>query len=148
MTLEKILQAAKNSMIHGHHTPHCFTAWVKGQGYVNNGGVLDTYDDYLRQLERSVQSEIDNMDYARKYGEPGYDNPKKGILFANWNSFPRNFDMVLEKLGYAVEWSDEWFTCDCGKAIRTQPDSYCWQPSYKEKHGEILCKECALEDNE
>lgn len=144
MKLETILQASVNSMIHGHHAPHCYSAWIKGEGYINRGDNPETRADYLAQLKRDAQSEIDNMGYASEYAEPGYEQPKKGILFANWNRLPRGLDDILEKAGYAIEWSDEWFTCDCGKAVRTSADSYCWTPSYKEtKHGEILCKDCA-----
>jgi hypothetical protein len=143
MKLETVLRAAVNSMIHGHHVPHCYSAHVFGHGYVNRGEAPHDRADYLRQLKRTAQSEIDNMGFASKYAEPGYTQPAKGILFANWNCFPRNFDTILEKLGYAVEWSDEWFTCDCGTAVRTSADSYIWEPGYKEVNGEIMCLECA-----
>src|SRR5262245_37954667 len=132
MKLERILDAAKNAMINGHHAPHCYSAHVPGKGYVNNGADPATRADYLRQLERAVQSEIDNLGYASGYAEPGYHDPDNGVLFANWNVFPRGFDRVLEQAGYAVEWSDEWSTCeDCGKAVRTSPNSYGWQRSYE-----------------
>src|SRR5690606_14129584 len=51
----------------------------------------------------------------------------------------------LESLGYSCEWSDEWSTCsECGKAVRTSPDSYSWQPAYIIMHEcELLCLECA-----
>lgn len=145
LTLERILQAAKHSMIRGHHVAHCYTAHVPRQGYVNDGSREDWRADYLRQLERDVQSEIENMGYASAYAESGYDTPKRGILFANWNRFPRGFDSVLERAGYAVEWSDEWTTCeDCGKAYRTSPDSYGWTPAgqYREDLSAELCNAC------
>jgi len=44
-----------------------------------------------------------------------------------------------------VEWgfSDEWSRCDeCGKVIRTQPDSYSFVPDYWVTDGEILCGDC------
>lgn len=94
--------------------------------------------------------------YSEDYAEPGYTlGDKVGILFANWN--PQSFDKeatkeqrlmprladVAERAGYEVEWSDEWSTCyDCGKAYRTSPDSYCWQPSYADCDGAYLCAEC------
>jgi hypothetical protein len=150
MTLERILQAAKNSMINGRHSPHCYSAHVPGQGYINRGERIDQRPDYLRQLSKDVQSEIDNMGFAPSYAEPGYDQPKRGVLFANWNRFPRGFDSVLERAGYAIEWSDEWTTCDdCGKALRTQPDSYGWTPAYVEdESGNIMCRDCAPEDED
>src|SRR5262249_11080147 len=87
---------------------------------------------------------IEYMEWAAEYAEPGYDQPEKGILFANWNYFPRGVDSILERYGYQIEWSDEWSTCgDCGKAFRTQPDSYGWQPSYFwASDCEMLCKDC------
>src|SRR5215471_233289 len=145
MTLDFILRAALQSMITGHHAPYCYRAHVPGQGYVNDGSLQSLRADYLRQLERDVQSEIANMGFSPDYAEPGYGpqyaTPIRGILFANWNRFPRDFDRVLEKAGYAVEWSDEWSTCeDCNKAFRTEPDGFSWSPSggYVEGIG-MLC---------
>ena len=148
MKLETILKASVNSMIHGHHEAHCYSAFKQGHGYTNRGKTIEDRPDYLRQLERDATSEVGNMGYATEYAEPGYDKPKKGILFANWNTLPRDLDTILEKLGYAIEWSDEWEVCECMKAFRLVADSFCWEPAYKEVRGEIMCKECAakLED--
>ncbi len=151
MTLERILDAAVNSMIRGHHSPHCYSAHVVGKGYVNDGSKVYDQADYLRQLERSARSEVENMGYASAYAERGYAQPRKGVLMANWNVLPRDLDTLLEKAGYAVEWSDEWSTCDdCNKAIRTQPDGYDWTPSYQLANdgGSILCSECAEDSDE
>ena len=145
MTLERILEAAKNSMINGHHAAHCYSAHVVGRGYVNDGSLESMRADYLKSLARDVQAEIDNMGYAPGYAERGYEQPKRGVLLANWNRFPRDFDRVLERAGYAVEWRDEWTTCDdCGKAFRTQPDSYVWTPSgeYCERCSGDVCNAC------
>lgn len=149
MKLETILKAAVSSMIRGHHTPHCYRSWVKGEGYTNDGTNPDTRTDYLAQLERTARNEIDNMGFALHYGEPGYEDPKHGVLFADWNCLPRGLDRILERAGYAIEWSDEWTTCsDCGHAVRIEPDSYCWKPSYVESDNKILCPECAPNDDE
>lgn len=78
---------------------------------------------------RSAECEIDNLGYASEYGEPGYDAPTKGVLFANWNYFPRGIDSILERAGFAIEWSDEWTVAENGKAYRTSPDSHGWKPS-------------------
>jgi len=107
---------------------------------------------------RCAISELENMGYASAYAEPGYTQPDKGILFANWNYFPNEVTALLEQYGYAIEWSDEWYTCECGKAVRTTADSYSWQPSYVMLHEcEIVCLDClngdageyleSLEDN-
>lgn len=80
---------------------------------------------------RAAQSELDCLQYCSQYGEPGYDNPRKGIVFANWNHFPRAVDDILERAGYAIEWSDEWIiSYETDKAYRTSPDCYSWLPFY------------------
>ena len=125
MKLQTILEAAKQSMIVGKRKPHCCEATGE-------------------QLERRVQSEIEEMQLAPGYAEPGYRDPKRAVVFANWNCFPRNFDRVLERAGYAVEWSDEWATCcDCGKAVRTSPDSYFFTSYYRVMNDcELVCLDC------
>lgn len=153
MTLERILKAAVNSMVRGHHTPHCYHAWVKDEGYVNNGsGTVARHDraDYLRQLEHAAQAEVDNMGWADGYAGTGYTQPKHGVLMANWNCLPRGLDTILERAGYGVEWSDEWTTCeDCNKALRTSPDSHDWRPSYADtSDGAIVCEACAQPEDE
>lgn len=105
---------------------------------------------------------------ADEYAEPGYSNRTgKPILFANWNertkynpetreqevldSTPRRLGDLAEKAGYALEWSDEWTTCNqCGKAVRTSANSYSWMRSYFEDDldGEIVCIECVEKDPE
>jgi hypothetical protein len=152
MTLERILSAAKSAMCapNAKRAPHCYSAHVQGRGYVNDGSILDTRADYLRQLASSVQSEIDNIGWAEGYAEPGYDAPRNGVVLANWNVFPRDFDRVLERAGYAIEWSDEWSTCDsCNRIVRTSADSYGWTRSYYlANECEIICKDCATEDED
>ena len=67
----------------------------------------------------------------------------QGVLFANWNYFPRSLPGTLEKLGFGYEWSDEWDICECGKAFRTQPDCHFWEPAYlMDDSGLIYCQEC------
>ncbi len=87
--------------------------------------------DRLRQLEY--------IESANGYAEPGYADPEKCVLFGNWNHFSHKAYDLCEQAGYALEWSDEWSTCgDCGKAVRTSPDSYGWQASY------VLLNECEI----
>jgi hypothetical protein len=123
---------------------HCYSAHVPGEGWVNRGGDPATKDDYDRQRMRSIDGEIECMGYAKEYAEPGYQDPTKCVLWANWNVFPRDLPSILENYGYSIEWSDEWTTCgDCGKAIRTQPNSYSWQPYYVLLNDcEIICLDC------
>lgn len=74
-------------------------------------------------LDRNVVT-----DCANTYGEPGYMDPEKGVLLANWNDVSERLGDYLEAQGYKLEWSDEWTTVD-GKAYRTQADSHDWRPT-------------------
>jgi hypothetical protein len=98
---------------------------------------------------RHAESEIECLDYANGYAEPGYTDPEKCVLFADWNPFDRKLTDLLERYGYACEWSDEWSTCeDCGKAVRTSPDSYGWGPSYVILNEcSIVCVKCLLDND-
>lgn len=81
------------------------------------------------------------FDVACGCNEPGYND--KPVLLADWNHVPNKVYNRLEALGFACEWSDEWATCsECGKAVRTLPNSYSWQPAYELGDGELLCLEC------
>lgn len=67
------------------------------------------------------------LESCSKYGELGYTNPEKGILFANWNDISKPLQDYLEESGFELEWSDEWYIdYDNDKAWRTSPDSYGW----------------------
>lgn len=130
--------------------PSCYRAHVPGEGYTNDGNRIDRVADYMRQYRQALKSEAENMGSALKYAEPGYGPaPKNGILFANWNVFPEAVSDWLEAEGYALEWSDEWSTCDdCGSAFRTCADSYAWSPAggYDEIAGADRCNVCRADD--
>jgi hypothetical protein len=88
-------------------------------------------------------AELENMQYAGQYAERGYDQPAKGILFANWNYFSKEVACILERVGYELEWSDEWSQCDeCTKAVRTSPDGHGWQPFYILDDSSLVCLSC------
>jgi len=73
----------------------------------------------------------EQADWCESYGEPGYSDPKNGIIFANWNNVPEHIQRGLERRGFELEWSDEWIIdYDANKAYRSSPDSYGWTPSY------------------
>ena len=107
--------------------------------------------------------------------EPGYDDIP--VLAADWNgpSISGNSDYThkngkqeltnrgreryrLYKLGgfinnffgsdVSTEWDDEWTSCgECGKAIRTNPDSYSWEPNFVQSDWGFVCADCASEDD-
>lgn len=144
MTGEYILRASVKAMEQGRRA-HCFHAHVLGNGYVNDGTMVQDNAEYRKQLVHTAQSDLKNMDWAADYAEPGYEQPKHGIFFANWNHFPDKTTDLLEKAGYAIEWSDEWSTCDdCNRAFRTSHNSHAWTPAYKwVDECSLLCLECA-----
>jgi hypothetical protein len=121
MKLERILNAALSDMVRGHEQPHCGIA----------------------------AKNIDGVEWASNYCEPGYGNPKRGVVLANWNEWPSRLDTILEHAGYSIEWEDEWATCcQCYGMVRTSPDSYGWKASYVIFDDcELVCKDCALSDN-
>jgi hypothetical protein len=116
---------------------------------------------------QSTRDQLECITWAPKYVEPGYTCGEAGIFFGNWNEVDR-YDSALkkrvpevdgsilprlmkclEKCGAEIEWSDEWTTCgECGGAVRTEPDSHWWKPSYRIMDGEIICNTCAEEDEE
>lgn len=82
-----------------------------------------------------------HFEYAHGCNEPGYDD--KPVLLADWHHVPDVVFNRLESLGYACEWLDEWTTCsECGKAVRTSPNSYSWSSAYVIQDGDLLCLDC------
>lgn len=95
------------------------------------------------------------------YAEPGYSGDV--VATGDWNTISR-FNQkknewvaiddtmrwlakVLEAAGVEIEWSDEWEECEgCNKLVRTQADSYGWQPSYRRDDSGLLCVHCLKED--
>jgi hypothetical protein len=112
--------------------------------------------DYHQTLEQEWEDLLPKMwefdlQMSKAYCEPGYEKtrPLEGqILFANWNDSPlAEFGDLSEKLGFDIEWSDEWSTCDnCSKAFRTLPDSYGWKGYYAYVDGCGVCGDCIKSD--
>ena len=91
------------------------------------------------------------------YAEPGY--PDGPVALGNWNDIshydketgkfivdddimPR-LAKILEKLGYIIDWNDEYVRCeDCGLPFRCSPDSYYWQMSGVVNGCGAYCQEC------
>ena len=101
------------------------------------------------------KTSLEDLWTATDYSEPDYQQPKSGlIVFANWNKvdddtiMPRLGDMLEKRYGAELQWSDEWSSCcTCGKAVRTQPDSYSWTPSHIINDCEIICSNCLSPDD-
>lgn len=86
-----------------------------------------------------IEARCGDVDWCESYGEPGYSDPERGIIFANWNKVSRPVQDWLESHGYSLEWSDEWIVShETNKAYRTSPDSYGWLPSY------VLTEDCDI----
>src|SRR5262245_37415400 len=129
MTPEYAIAAAIRDMQTGKEQPHC--------------GPVPSHI--------SADEPFNNIEWRADYAEPGYDKGEHGILFANWNHYPSRLTDILERMGYAIEWSDEWAQCDdCNRAVRTSGDSYGWRRFYYMPDDDctILCADCALENIE
>lgn len=101
-------------------------------------------------LERILETGAD-LQWCAEYAEPGYAAPAGGILFANWNGKKLSqLARVIDKCGVPIttEWSDEWSTCeDCGRAVRTSPDSYAWLAKFVILDGcSLVCHKCVLDN--
>jgi hypothetical protein len=88
-------------------------------------------------LDERIQAQLTwlcdkhNAEWVNEYGDPGYSQPERGIILADWNDIPKGLADWLEKQGFELEWSDEWTTTYAGtsKCWRTSPDSYFWEPN-------------------
>lgn len=110
------------------------------------------------------RSRIDEIRlHMGSYAEPGYGDVEL-TAFGNWNDITR-YDAetglfedlddtpgrvadLLEKVGVALEWGDEWIFCDgCGKPVRTSPSNACWKQYYAQtSDGDMLCGNCIKAD--
>jgi uncharacterized protein with PIN domain len=146
MTPEYILKASLAAVKQGREL-HCFSSWIKGQGYIGKADTPNHKEEHLRQAIQACEQEIENITHAPKYADRNEET--KGIFFANWNKLPSKTSDLLEKLGYSVEWSDEWTTCaDCQGALRTVEDSFIWIPYFKEIEGDTVCLDCCPKEEE
>jgi len=102
-------------------------------------------------------NEVENVGWAAEWADRR-EAPKGGIWYADWNDIGGYHDNsyseraktlmkrlgdLLEKAGAEIDWSDEVTTCgDCGRLIKTEPDSYGWQPEFVVGDGDITCTDC------
>jgi hypothetical protein len=114
--------------------------------------MITTSETRADRVARLLMEKYDNgeIEYADTYGEPGYTDPEKGILSANWNHVgTQALQDCLEAGGYALEWSDEWYidyeTCPA-KAWRTEPDCYGWVCQVKYCDGYVLTPDSDITD--
>ncbi len=94
------------------------------------------------------------------YAEPDY--PDRPLVLGDWNdrktydrdrqtvltinNTPSRLATLFEKLGFAVEWDDEWITCEsCQKAVRCSENSYSWTQYWYENGCGVYCFDCVLE---
>tara|TARA_R110000824_G_scaffold164501_5_gene340795 strand:- start:1046 stop:1798 length:753 start_codon:yes stop_codon:yes gene_type:complete len=108
---------------------------VSSEEFMEAIGLLNKHGHYLA--------------WAPKYSEPGYSVPDgNSVFFANWNDpILEKFGELAELLEHAIEWHDEWTTCDeCGGAYRKSPDSHGWKMYGVYVEGQESCGDCILND--
>ncbi len=123
--------------------------------------------DAAIRLCRAVTGDEYGVDYERITGigvgiaEPGYGDADTVWVLGDWNDrtdystgervvtdnrFSRLFD-ALERIGVEAHWLDEWQQCSgCQSIVRSNADSYHWQPSYVWVSDELFCANCATGD--
>ena len=104
-----------------------------------------------------------NISFTEGCVEPGYDD--KPVALADWNdrteynrktgvskvtdsTMPR-LAKLFEKLGFEIEWEDEWSVCQgCQKAVRTKTRGPSWKPYFwvDGQNCELLCGDCVKDD--
>lgn len=74
---------------------------------------------------------------------------RDGKLIQNGTSFDARvqFERILERLGYTLDWKDATSECDdCGNLIPTEPDCFFWRPQFYAYDGGITCLKCIREN--
>lgn len=111
--------------------------------------------------ERNAACSLEGIQLHEGYSEPGYSG--EFVATGNWNDITvynkdtNKFDLLddtpgrvargLEKLGFEIEWEDEWISCSvCNKLVRTTADSYHWVRAYIDDNCEIICCNCVKEE--
>jgi len=108
---------------------------------MNKPHLMERLENISKKYMEKLYGE--SVEYCGSYGEPGYSDPVTGILFSNWNDFPKRVMNFLESKGFELEWSDEWIIDYYNdKAYRTSPDCYSWTPSYlMTDDGDLITKD-------
>lgn len=140
-------KAGRDHNLSPHFTPYQWNLKEGESPYLNPFFPGRLEFSALRCALQSTRDAIENIRYYEGYAEPGYTDPTVVVLVTNWNDLPDDRNL-LEKMGCAVEWEDEWTDCcDCGKLVRTSPDSYSWQRHWVLLNEcEVVCLDCLKED--
>jgi hypothetical protein len=103
---------------------------------------------------------INAVSLFSRYVEPGEDAPASGVIaLGNWNDItlysrekneikvidntPDRLRNAFEKIGVALEWSDEWEACGrCKGIFRIEASGPSWRPSYSNAGGRRRCRNC------
>lgn len=108
---------------------------------------LDKVMDYIHE-----KGHWDNIDFRE-----GKDKDDNTFFIFDTSEDINAFNKIVKKvldikddnfwlddiLGIEIVYSDSYTTCeDCGNVIRTEPDSYHWQPDYFVGDGYIVCNAC------
>lgn len=92
--------------------------------------------------------EHEDMECCSQWGEPGREQPERGIILCNWNRVSESLQSWLESEGWELDWNDcVVIDYDNDKAYQTEPDCYFWQPSFAvSEQGELLTPDNTLWD--
>ena len=159
---EDVDDLASWAALHDWLTEHDNEDWTPGQDVARLAGMAYRAVLLAATAGRS-QIECVNFHY-NGYAEPGYSDPAGGVIatgdwnvVTKWNEATHHYDTLddsparlgklLEKLGVDLQWEDEWADCtECGMLVRTQPDGWDWRPYYWLGDGELLCADCAADN--
>ncbi len=117
--------------------------------------ILDAAAASAKTMESRLR--VEEVMLFNGYAEPGYDGDK--VALGNWNDvshydkttskFVKDDDVmprlssILEKLGYEVDWNDEYVVCEeCNKPFRCSPSHYGWMMSGIDNETGCFCQEC------
>lgn len=107
-------------------------------------GVIAWYPGYAHQADGPAETPVLSANWnvsKERAPAPDYwrDEPTRAMA---------RIESILSRVdGLELEWCDEGSACDdCGKWLRTQPDSYFWEPAYRLGGDGFTCLNCAAEE--
>lgn len=139
--------ALRDGMGNGYKPNHRLdTPWLALSALSADSGAIQWFDGWAGD-EDSAPVVAANWNLINDFADAAIhgSSSEDRELVPGGDVMERLFD-ILERAGYDCQWYDEISTCgSCYRAIRTQPDSYGWQPEYAVGDGEITCSSC-MED--